>query len=220
MFIGHFGVAFAAKRLAPAVSLGTLFLACQLADLIWPNLVLLGVERVEVLPGATAVTPLDFVRYPFSHSLLALTLWGILFATLHWRLRRSTRAAWVVIVAVVLSHWVLDVITHRPDLPLTLGDGPRLGLGLWNSVAGTVLVENVLFGFGIALYARSTRAVDRVGTLGLWTLAGFLFLVSIANLLGPPPPNAAAVAWTAQAMWLLVLWGYWVDRHRVADRGQ
>jgi hypothetical protein len=218
MFIGHFAVAFGAKRVAPAVSLGTLFLAAQLADLLWPNLVLLGFERVEIAPGATAVTPLDFVSYPYSHSLLALALWGGLAAMLYRGFGRSWTAG-VTVAAVVLSHWVLDVISHRPDMPLAFGH-TRVGLGLWYSVPATVLVEGSLFLMGVAIYTRLTRARDRIGRIGLWALVGLLSVIYAANLLGPPPPSVPAVAWAAQAMWLLVAWAYWVDRHRVSRVGE
>jgi len=214
MFIGHFGVAFAAKRVAPGVSLGTLFLAAQLADLIWPTLVLLSLEKVEVAPGVTAVTPLDFVSYPYSHSLLALALWAALFAGIHWAIHRRGGVVPWLIAALVLSHWVLDALSHRPDMPLLIGGGPLVGLGLWNSVPGTVVIETALFLAGVAIYVRATRALDRTGVFALWGLVAFLLLISVANLLGPPPPSALAVAWVAQSIWLLVLWGYWIDRHR------
>lgn len=217
MFIGHFAVAFAAKRAAPAVSLGTLFAAAQLADLVWPNLVLLGIERVEIAPGITAVTPLDFVSYPYSHSLLALLLWGALFAGIHWAVRRGRLLPALVIAGVVVSHWLLDVLSHRPDMPLAFGAGPLLGLGLWNSIPATVVVETALFAAGVALYARSTRPLDRIGSIGLWGLVGFLMLVYAANFMGPPPPSPQAVAWVAQSIWLLVLWGFWIDRHRTTS---
>jgi hypothetical protein len=218
VFIGHFGIAFAAKRAAPSVSLGTLFLAAQLADLVWPTLVLLGLEKVEVAPGITAVTPLNFVSYPYSHSLVALALWAALFAAIHWLVRRSGGTVPWLLGALVLSHWVLDAATHRPDMPVIIGGGPLIGLGLWNSVPATLLVETALFAAGVALYLRATHALDRTGVYALWGLVAFLLLVSVANLMGPPPPSSLAVAWAAQSIWLLVLWGYWIDRHRGAGR--
>jgi hypothetical protein len=218
VFIGHFGLALAAKRAVPQVSLGTLFLAAQFADLLWPNLLLLGVERVDIAPGITAVTPLDFVSYPYSHSLLALALWAALFAAIHWAVHRRGDAVPWVLAALVMSHWVLDAASHRPDMPLVIGRGPLVGLGLWNSVAATVLIETALFLAGVWLYVRCTRALDRTGVFSLWGLVAFLLVISCANLLGPPPPSSLAVAWVAQSMWLLVLWGYWIDRHRGADR--
>src|SRR5215467_12383703 len=127
MFIGHFGLGFGAKRAAPAVSLGTLFIACQFADLLWPILVLLGYEQVEIQPGATVMTPLDFISYPYSHSLLALCIWGALFGAAYLFVRRG-RAAAAVTLALVVSHWVLDYVTHRPDMPLTLSGSTRVGL--------------------------------------------------------------------------------------------
>ena len=216
MFLGHFAVGLASKRLAPTVSLGALFLACQLADLVWPVFVLLGLERVEIAPGATAVTPMRFVSYPFSHSLAALALWAVLLASVYGLARRSRLATLGVIAATVLSHWVLDAISHAPDMPVTVGGRARVGLGLWNSVPATVVVEALLFAAGLAVYLGATRALDRTGSVALWALAGFLALVYVANLLGPPPPDARTVAWAGNAMWLFMLWGFWIDRHRAA----
>jgi len=214
MFIGHFALAFGAKRLAPTVSLGILFLACQLADLIWPNLVLLGIEALEVDPGNTAMTPLNFLHYPYSHSLVALVLWSAIFAAAYLLLRRSGVKAAMVIAALVFSHWVLDVMTHRPDMPLAFGDSLRVGLGLWNFPILGVVFELLLFAIGVALYANHTKASNRQGSIGLWSLVAFLVGVYAMNLLGPPPPSAEAVAWTAQALWLVIAWGFWVDHHR------
>jgi membrane-bound metal-dependent hydrolase YbcI (DUF457 family) len=216
MFIGHFALGFGAKRAAPAVSLGTLFLACQLADLLWPTLVLLGIEVVKIQPGATAVTPLTFVSYPYSHSLVALLIWGAVFGAAYVLIRKSRVAAGVVIAALVVSHWILDVLTHGPDMPVTIGGSTRLGLGLWDSLPATLVVELLVFAVGVGIYARFTEARDRPGSFGFWGLVAFLLIVYFVNLFGPPPPSVAAVAWSAQALWLLVICGYWVDRHRRA----
>jgi hypothetical protein len=217
MFIGHFALGFGAKKYAPQVSLGALFLACQFADLLWPTLTLLGIERFEIQPGATVLTPLNFVSYPYSHSLLALVVWGILIAALYKLLvRRATMTALIVLAALVVSHWVLDVLVHRPDMPLTLTGATRIGLGLWNAPLWAVTLELALFALGVWLYATHTVARDRIGRIGLWALALFLLVVYAANLMGPPPPSSAAVSWSAEAMWLLVAWGYWIDRHRTS----
>ena len=214
MFLGHFGLAFAARKASPTISLGALFLACQFADLLWPTLVLAGIERVEIDPGATAFTPLAFVSYPYSHSLMALILWGVIVGTIYTMATRAPAAAAVTLALLVVSHWGLDYITHRPDMPLTMGGPQRVGLGLWNSVPGTLAAEFALFGGGLAVYLRSTAARDRIGSIALWSLVVFMLVVYVAASFGPPPPSSAAVGWSAQAMWLLVLWGYWVDRHR------
>lgn len=215
MFVGHFGLGFAAKKAAPRASLGTLFLATQFVDLLWPILLLLGLERVEIVPGITAVTPLDFIHYPISHSLVTGVLWAALFAGVYFLLRRYPKGAWICGLLVV-SHWLLDLLTHRPDLPLVPGGEARLGLGLWSSTTGTLVVELTIFVVGVWLYVRATRALDRVGSLGLWSLVGFLLIVYVGNLTGPPPPSVTAIAWLGQAQWLIILWGYWVDRHRQA----
>jgi hypothetical protein len=217
MFIGHFGVGFGAKRIAPAVSLGTLLLAALWADLLWAILVLLGIERVAVAPGATAMIPLDFQYNPYSHSLVALLLWGLLLGAVYWLLRRRLGlAAPAVIAGLVLSHWVLDALTHRPDMPLDLAGARLVGLGLWNSVPGTLAVEVPFFLLGVALYARATAPRDRIGTYAFWALVGLLLALYLGGLFGPPPPSADAVAWTDLALLLFIAWGYWVDRHRAA----
>jgi len=213
MFLGHFGVGLGSKSLAPKTSLGTLFLAAQFVDLLWPTLLLVGLERVEIAPGITRVTPLDFVHYPITHSLLAGIGWSLAFAAVYYALRRYPRGAWVC-GAAVLSHWVLDLVVHRPDLLLIPGGTTRVGLGLWNSLPATLAAELLVFGGGLWLYLRATRARDRAGSIGLWALVGFLLLIYGANVFGPPPPSVAAIAWAGHAMWLLVIWGYWVDRHR------
>jgi membrane-bound metal-dependent hydrolase YbcI (DUF457 family) len=212
VFVGHFGVGLAAKALAPRVSLGSLFLAAQLIDLLWPTLLLLGIERVRIAPGITAVTPLDFEHYPITHSLLGAALWALALSVLYVFLTRYRRGALVVFFLVV-SHWVLDLIVHRPDLPLYPGSA-KFGLGLWNSVPWTLLVEFAILAMGAALYVRCTKAVDRAGVWGFWSLIVFLLVIQFGNIFGQPPPNVAAIAWVGQAQWLLVLWGYWVDRHR------
>ena len=214
MFIGHHAAGFIAKRFAPQVSLGTLFAAALLLDLVWPLLLLAGLEHVRIDPGNTAFTPLDFYDYPFTHSLLIVLGWSIAAAVLYWLLRKSWTNA-IVIGAAVLSHWVLDYVTHRPDLPLWPG-GPKVGLGLWNSVAGTVVVEVALFVLALWLYLRGTTPIDRTGSIALWALVIFLGLIYVANIFSPPPPNAQMIGYAALATWLFVPWGFWIDRHRRA----
>lgn len=213
MFIGHFGVGFGAKPAAPKVSLGTLFFAAQFVDLLWPTLLLLGLERVRIDPGATAVTPLDFEHYPISHSLLINIGWALLIGIGYFLLRKNRRGA-VVLGALVLSHWLLDLFMHRPDLPLYPGAASEVGLNAWSSLPLTLAIEIPLFALGVWLYARATSPRDAVGRWGLAGLVAFLLLVYASNLFGPPPPSATAIAWVGQAQWLIVLWGYWVDRHR------
>lgn len=213
MFLGHYAVAFAAKRVAPAVSLGTLFLACQFADLLWPTLVVMGIEIVEVDPGNTLVTPLHFVKYPYSHSLVMLLVWSVVFALLYLAFRRR-RVGALTVGALVFSHFVLDVIAHRRDLPITIDGAARLGLGLWNYPGTTLAVESALFLFGIAMYVTVTRERDRIGKIGLMALIATLGAIYFAALYGPPPPNSQAVAMAGHLSWVFVLWAYWVDRHR------
>jgi hypothetical protein len=213
MFLGHFGVALAAKRVAPRPSLGTTVMAAQWADGIWPVLVLLGLERVEIRPGVTVVTPLDFVSYPYSHSLVADLLWAALFAAVYGTLRKDWRGAgWLAVL--VLSHWVLDVVAHRPDVPTWPG-GPKLGAGLWNSLPATLIVVFGLFAVGAWIYSRAAIARDTQGKVLLWTFVITLAVVYLAAVFGPPPPDPRVLAISGLLGWLFVAWGYWLDRHRV-----
>jgi len=214
MFLGHFAVGLAAKRAAPRASLGTLFAAAQLADLLWPVFLLVHAEHVLIRPGATTATPLVFTSYPYSHSLTALVVWAALFAAGYSLVRRNGWAAPLVVFALVLSHWVLDWVMHVPDLPLTLTGPARLGLGVWRSLPATLALELATLAAGVAIYVRATAPRDRVGRLGLAALLAFLLVVYLASVFGPPPPSERAIAWSGFAMWLLVAWGAWVDRHR------
>jgi hypothetical protein len=212
MFLGHFAAGLALKRVAPQVSLGTLFLGTQFIDLLWPTLLLTGTEHVVIDPEMSG-PPLRFTDYPVSHSLLAVVGWAALVGAAHFTLRRSGRAAAVIAIA-VLSHWFLDLVVHHPDLPLAPGTDIRLGFGLWQFTSIALVLELGLFALGAWMYLRITAPVNRIGSIGLWCLFGFLLLIHLGNVFGPPPPSVTAIAWTGQAQWLLVLWGYWVDRHR------
>lgn len=205
MFIGHAALALAARPVAPRAHLGVALAATYWLDLVWPVLVLLGIERVEIDPGNTAFTPLDFIHYPWSHSLAAALAWGAVFGLACWRLGRS---AALVMGLLVVSHWVLDALAHRPDLPLWPGSQTMIGLGLWNSVPGTLVVESALFAAGVAIYLRhSARAA-----VSFWLLIGFFVAAYLGAAFGPPPPSAAAVAASALALWLLPAWGWWIER--------
>lgn len=217
MFLGHYAVALGAKRAAPKVSLGTAVLAAQFADLLWPILLLLGIERVRITPGITAFNPLEFTHYPVTHSLVGLTVLGIVLGLVYFAVTRNRTGAWIVGLLVV-SHWFLDAIVHRPDLALAPGSDIRVGFGLWNSVPATLAVELVLFALGIYMYWRGTTATDRVGGIGFCALNGVLLLVFVASSFGPPPPNERVIAISALAGWLVVAWAYWVDAHRQPAR--
>jgi len=213
MFIGHFAVAFAAKRAAPRTSLGTTFVAAQLADLLWPIFLLLGWEHVRITQSTNPFLTLDFTNYPWSHSLAMELVFGAALGALYVAVTRYSVGA-IVVALLVPSHWVLDLIVHRPDLPLYPGGTARLGLGLWNSPTATMIVEGIVFVAGLTIYARATRARDRIGRYGLWALAAFLVVLYLVSSFSPPPPSVKALAWSAMIGWPLTLWPWWVDRHR------
>jgi len=179
---------------------------------MWPFLLVAGIEQVRIEPDITAFTPLDFVSYPYSHSLLFLAIWGVLFGLICAGVARERRmVGWI--AALVVSHWVLDWITHRPDMPLYPGS-EKLGLGLWNSVPGTIAVELTMLAAGVRVYIRATRARDRVGRRGFAAFVGFL-LATYAVSLGPPPPSVPVLIVSAVVgAALLLIWALWFDRHR------
>lgn len=213
MFIGHFGVGFAAKRVDSRPSLGTLFFAAQFLDLLWPVFLLIGLEKVTIDTGNTAFTPLNFVYYPFSHGFLSVLLLSILFGAIYFIIKRNLKSS-IVLGALVMSHWVLDFIVHRPDLPLIPGSDIKVGLGLWNSVILTILVEGFIFIAGAYLYLKTTRAKNKKGSIGFWSLVIFLITIYVLNMIGPPPPSSNAIAIVGLFQWLLIIWAYWVDRNR------
>lgn len=212
MFVGHLALGFAAKRVVPRVSLPMLFVAVQWADLVWPVLVALGLEQVRIDPGNTPFTALDFVSYPYSHSLVFLAGWGVLLGAIYWLVTRD-RPGSVVLSALVLSHWLLDVVTHRPDMPIYPG-GAKFGLGLWYSIPATLAVELLLYGAGLWIYVRATEPRDRVGRWGLATLAAFLVVVYLAAIGNAPPSMPALYIPATAGAALLTVWAWRVDRHR------
>ena len=213
MFIGHFGVGLAAKRIDKKPSLGTLFFASQFIDLLWPFFLLLGIERVKVEPGISAFTPLDFVYYPFSHSLLGVLFWSFLFGSIYFLVKKNFKTS-LLLGILVLSHWILDLITHIPDLPLFPGVDIKVGIGLWNSIPFTIIVEGLIFITGSFLYIKATKAENKKGVFALWGLLIFLVVVYIMNIFSPPPDSAEAIGYVGLSQWLLIAWGYWIDRNR------
>jgi hypothetical protein len=214
MFIGHFGVAFAAKKLAPRTSFGLLVFATEFLDLIWPIFLLAGIEHVRIVPGIMAASPLDFTDYPTSHSLVTVIGWSVLIGGAYFLISRYRRGAWI-IALVVFSHWVLDAIVHRPDLPIIPGGQVRIGLGLWNSVVGSIIVELAFFAIGLFVYTEVTRATDSVGRYGLWSFVVLLLVAWVSTLFAGPPPSVKALAAGALIVWITVPWAWWFDHHRL-----
>lgn len=219
MFLGHYAVAFVAKRLVPNISLGTMILAAQLMDILWPIFLLLGIEHVAIQPGITAASSFNFYDYPYSHSLLGSLIWSAVLGLVFFALRRSPKGA-LAVGGVVFSHWLLDLIVHRPDLPLSLTDGPYFGLGVWSSLPLTLGLELGLLGVGVITYLRASTPRDRLGKYMPFGLVVLLVLVYVGTLSGPAP-NVQTVAVSGFIfICLTVAFGYWIDRHRRGDGHQ
>lgn len=213
MFIGHFGAGFTGKKFSKTASLGTYFMAAQWIDLIWPILLLLGIEKAEIKPGVTSVTPLDFTYYPFTHSLFGVIAWAVLFGMAYFLIKKNSRTA-IILGLLVISHWFLDLLVHIPDLPIFPGFNLKVGFGLWNSFALTVIVEGLVFAVGAYLYFKVTKPKNRIGTYSLIGLIVFLIAMYISNLVGPPPPSMEMVGIVGNAQWLIILLAYWIDKNR------
>jgi len=207
-------VGLAAKKFAPGASLGALMAAPILLDLLWPFFLLLGWEQVAIEPARNPFLRLDFVSYPISHGLVAVVGWALLFASLYFGFTRYFEGAIVIWIGVV-SHWLLDYVVHRPDLPLYAG-GRQLGLGLWNRPIATVCLELAMFALAIWIYLKQTKANDRIGSYGFWAFIVALLLAYAGATLAPPPKSVKALALGTLVMWLFVPWAWWFDRHREA----
>jgi hypothetical protein len=191
MFVGHYGVSFAARRFCPEIPLWVLFVAVQLLDVVWAPLILLGVEKVRIVPGITASSPLDLYYMPYTHSLVAALLWSAVGA-LAWRLSRGgrpLRTGALVVGAAVFSHWALDLVVHRPDLPL-YDNTAKLGLGLWNHLGLAFALETGLLLGGLALYLRG-RGGSPVPML---VFAGLMLVIHSVVFFGAPPGSPAMAA--------------------------
>jgi hypothetical protein len=137
---------------------------------------------------------------------------------IYFAIRKKRREATFVGLA-VFSHWVLDFISHRPDLPLWISGGSAFGLGLWYSAAATMTVEIGLYAVGIIIYLQTTTTRDRIGSYGFWSLIGLLLAIYLASVFGPPPNDVQSVAVAGNLSWLFVPLAYWVDRHRIFRHG-
>ncbi len=216
MLVGHFGVGLAAKRIVPETSAGTLMLASLLPDFLAWILLLAGVEHARIHPGITRTNPLDLYDIPISHSLVMDAIWGFLFAGAYFLWRRHSRASGI-ILAVVLSHWLLDFLSHRPDMPLAPGVDQYFGLGLYNSPFAMLLVEGSIWFAGIIVYARCTCPRKGMGAYLFWSVAALLTAVWIVSL-GGAAPSALNPAGIASLIFfsMVVLWAYLVDFLRPA----
>ena len=210
MFIGHYALAFGSRKIDKLPSLAIMFIAVQFLDLLWPVLVLTGIESVQIEAGNTAITPLNFISYPYSHSLLMAVVWGILFAAVYFSFTKNKRGS-VLLACLVVSHWVLDFITHRADLQLSPFSEMKVGLGLWNHPALAIVIETGLFLGGVYIYFKETVITRKIA---FWSLVILFIAIHFMNLFGPPPSSVAAVAWSANLMWLFVLWAWWIEKKK------
>lgn len=221
MFVGHYGPSFAAKAFKPKIPLWLLFLAVQLVDVFWSIFVILGIEKVRIVPGITATNPLDLYYMPYTHSLLASLLWAIATALVYRAIfRRDSWAAAAVVGAAVFSHWILDFLVHRPDLPL-YDNTAKVGLGLWNyPVLALALEIACLFG-GMYLYLRTTRAIGWGGRFGMIIFGCVMVAVQSLVFFGPPPASARAAAVTALVSYTVFAGvAYWLEKKRIFENGR
>jgi hypothetical protein len=222
MFLGHYGVAFALKRAEPKLSLGTLFIAVQFPDLLWGIFLLLGWERARIVPEYSAVTPLEFLDYPISHSLVGVIIWSVVAAALYysWPTRDTTRhwQAAAVVGLAVFSHYPLDVLVHLTDLPLMGNDSAKLGLGLWNNRVATLAAEALVFAGGLALYMARGSHRHPVRASRILLVALLLVGTYLVSIYGPLPPNMTTVA-VSDIVFILAMGvlAAWADRRATAE---
>jgi hypothetical protein len=215
MFIGHYGPSFAIKAWKKTIPLWILFLAVQLVDIFWSIFVLLGIEKVRIVPGITATNPFDLYYMPYTHSLLGAAVWSVI-AALAYRLfaRLDGWLAAAIVGAAVFSHWILDLIVHRPDLPL-YDNSYKVGLGLWNYPALAFALEIALLFGGIFLYLRATTPKDTIGRYGMVVFGLVTVAVQAYVFFGPPPVSDKAAAATALVLYFVfAAIVYWLEQKR------
>jgi membrane-bound metal-dependent hydrolase YbcI (DUF457 family) len=186
----------------------------QFLDLLWPTLLLLNAERVDINYDPEQLTPLSFTYYPISHSLLMALIWALLFGIIYYLFRKNFKYALILFLC-VFSHWLLDVLVHYPDLPLYPGDSPKLGLGLWSMPLLENAIEFLMFIIGVGIYLVATTAKNNAGKYVTWILILLLAVAYLANIFGPKPTDTKLVAWGAQLMWIFVALAFWADKNRV-----
>ena len=215
MFIGHYGPGFAIKAIRPAIPLWLVFIAVQLVDVAWAALVLLGIEKVRIVPGITASNPLDLYYMPYTHSLVAAVLWAVAASILCKPVRgvrNWSAAAWI--GAAVFSHWILDLLVHRPDLPL-YGDAMKVGLGIWNYPAIALSLEAFLLFGGMIMYLRRSKAINAIGRFGPPAFGILMLAIQSYVFFGPPPTSPGAAATTALVSYVVfAAVAQWLDRQR------
>lgn len=216
MFIGHYGPAYAIKRWRPQIPIFVLFFAVQLVDVAWAVFVPLGIERVRIVPGITATNPLDLYYMPYTHSLVAALLWSLVGAGVYavFKPRALRMRIGLAVGVAIFSHWLLDFLVHRPDLPLYDNSG-KVGLGLWNFPVVALVLEVGSLLLGAVLYLGGTRPRDNLGRFGPWVFILLLIAMQVVMFFGSPPetPNQAAAA-AFVSYFLFAGIAAWLDRHR------
>jgi hypothetical protein len=214
MHVGHFAAGMIAKRFDPKLSLGTCVFAAILADLLWCIFMMAGIEQIELKAGPGAANYFEPHNIVWSHSLLTNVVWATVLAGAYYFCRRNIISA-CLLFTLVLSHWVLDVVAHKPDMPLAPGVESLFGLGLWTNIPATIIVEGGLWVLGTGLYLRATRPKNRLAHYVFWSMLVLLTLSWYNNIAGPPPPNAHTVsAFSFIYFSLVVAWAYWLNRLR------
>jgi len=213
MFVGHYGVSFAAKSFDKRIPLWLLFIAVQFVDVLWAVLVLMGIEKVRITPGITASNPLDLYYMPYTHSLVAAIAWSVVGSIAYKWIYKGAKNAGLV-GAAIFSHWVLDLIVHRPDLPL-YDDTYKMGFGLWNYPGPAFALEAIVLFGGIFLYLRSTRALSVAGKVAVPVFGVLLLLVQAIVFFGAPPTSPSSSALTALFLYaLFAALAWWMERKR------
>jgi len=221
MLVGHLALGMVAKRFEPKISLGTWMLAVMLVDLICFAFLIAGIEHFDAEPGLTRGRfVFRNVYFVYSHSLLMNAIWAAMFATAYLLWRGYQRGAWL-LPAAVLSHWPLDFVSHNPDMPLAPGASAVYGLGLWNSIPATLIVEGGFWVLAIILYVRATRPKKRAAHYAFWPVIAFLTLVWYGNITRGIDPNPVRAGINGLIFFsLVVVWAFWMNRLRPAEDAQ
>jgi hypothetical protein len=196
MFVGHYGVSFAMQPAARRVPLWVWFIAVQWLDVVWSLLVLLGVEKLRIVPGFTQANALDLYYMPFTHGLPGSIVLSLIFGAIVALFTAGNRLKTALLVAAAsFSHWVLDLIVHTPDLPL-YDNSAKVGFGLWRNVALSFPLELAILVIGALIYARATKFKSAKGPYVFWGFICLLAVVQVGANFGPLPTSSQTMAIT------------------------
>lgn len=220
MFVGHYSASFVIKKADSSIPLWLLFVAAQFIDILWATFILTGTEKMRIVPGFTASNPLDLYYMPYTHSLAGALFWAVLAGIIYLLWKRFSKLSALLVGVAVFSHWILDLVVHRPDLSL-YDDTLKMGLGLWNYPIVSLMLEMALLAGSTIFYLAGNARVNRSERKRIILFVAVLVVIGVINLLLPPPPSTGIFAIEALASYIaFALVAFWIEKKAGHSHGR